>query len=216
MQARGDIRKLVQIIREGDVFPAWSEKKSFSLRDLASNEPVRLLVTHPAARLLVTAGGCQASLGRRSQVLREGQFIDLEPGDLTLVASGVAQAVLLEGTWGIELGGCGIFRAQNVEAPADRGDPVSYRKRTNIDAHYHDCQEFWLLLEGRAEVVVDGGHIEMRPGDCLPIPMGAMHDMPDAPEPVKAVYFETTLRGQKRTGHLWQHTHGPAVMVEGK
>jgi mannose-6-phosphate isomerase-like protein (cupin superfamily) len=63
-------------------------------------------------------------------------------------------------------------------------------------------------------VVVDNQHLEMRPGDCLPIPMGAMHDMPDAPEPVKAVYFETTLRGKKRTGHLWQHTHGPAVREE--
>lgn len=207
---------MVQIIREGDAFPAWSEKKSFSLWVLAPNEVVQLAATHPAARLLMTAGACQVRQGARSQVLAEGQFIDLEPGEIVLSSTRAAQAVLLEGEWGTELGGCGVFRAQNVEAPADRGDPVSYRKRTNIDAHYHDCQEFWLLLEGRAEVVVDGGHIEMRPGDCLPIPMGAMHDMPDAPEPVKAVYFETTLRGQKRTGHLWQHTHGPAVMVEGK
>jgi hypothetical protein len=29
------------------------------------------------------------------------------------------------------------------------------------------------------------------------------------------VYFETTLRRQKRTGHLWQHTHGPAHQEEG-
>lgn len=154
--------------------------------------------------------------GTRSQVLREGQFIDLGPGELTLVASGPAQAVLLEGEWGTELGGCGVFHAENVATPSDRGDPVTYLKRTNIDAHYHDCQEFWLLLEGLASVVVDGAQIEMRPGDCLPIPMGAMHDLPDAPERVKAVYFETTLRGQKRTGHLWQHTHGPAVIVEGQ
>lgn len=204
---------MVQIIREGETFPAWSEKKSFSL---PPNRPVRLAVSHPAARLLATAGACQVRHGTRSQVLAEGQFIDLEPGEIVLSTTRPAQAVLLEGTWGTELGGCGVFRAQNVEAPSDRGDPVSYPKRTNIDAHYHDCQEFWLLLEGRAEVVVDGAHIEMRPGDCLPIPMGAIHDMPDAPEPVKAVYFETTLRGQKRTGHLWQGTHGPAVMVEGK
>jgi len=107
-------------------------------------------------------------------------------------------------------------RADNVASPADKGDPVNYAKHTNIDAHYHDCQEFWLLLEGAATVVVSGQHLRMTPGDCLPIPMGAMHDMPDAPVPVKAVYFETTLRGRKRTGHLWQHTHGPAVQMEGK
>jgi mannose-6-phosphate isomerase-like protein (cupin superfamily) len=36
-------------------------------------------------------------------------------------------------------------------------------------------------------VVVRGKHLRMTPGVCLPIPMGAMHDMPDAPVPVKAV-----------------------------
>ena len=71
-----------------------------------------------------------------------------------------------------------------------------------------------LLIVGAATVVVDRQHLKMRPGDCLPIPLGAMHDMPDAPTPVKAVYFETTLRGRKRTGHLWQHAHGPAVREE--
>ncbi len=39
------------------------------------------------------------------------------------------------------------------------------------------------------------------------------HDFPRAFEPVKAVYFETTLDGQKRLGHLCEHTHGPAQPV---
>lgn len=204
---------MIALIRKDTPFPAWSDVKSFSWYDLAAGEQ-RIEVREARARLLVTAGGCQIRQGSRSQVLREGQFVPIERGDAVLAASGSAQAVVFEGSWGEELGGCGLFRAENVAAPADRGDPVSYPKRTNIDAHYHDCQEFWLLLEGAATVVVDGQDLDMQPGDCLPIPMGAMHDMPDAPQPVKAVYFETTLRGQKRTGHLWQHTHGPAVREE--
>jgi hypothetical protein len=40
--------------------------------------------------------------------------------------------------------------------------------------------------------------------------MGHHHDFPQVREPVWAVYFETTLRGAKRRGHLWEHTHGPA------
>lgn len=203
------------MVRQGQSFPDWCEQKSFSVHDLTAGPGVSVAVRHRSSRILGTAGSCQVRQGDRSQVLREGQFIDLEPGEATLTANGPAQVVLLEGIWGTELGGCGTFRAENVAAPADRGDPVKYAKRTNIDAHYHDCQEFWLLLEGRATVVVDGQQLDMRPGDCLPIPMGAMHDMPDAPEPVKAVYFETTLRRQKRTGHLWQHTHGPAIIEEG-
>lgn len=204
---------MIELARQSAPFPVWSDVKSFSCHDCGSNGQV-LTVRGPRARLLVTAGGCQVRQGSGSQVLREGQFVALEPGELVLAANGPAQAVVFEGSWGDELGGCGLFRAENVAAPADRGDPVAYPKHTNIDAHFHDCQEFWLLLEGAATVVVDGQHLQMQPGDCLPIPMGAMHDMPDAPKPVKAVYFETTLRGRKRTGHLWQHTHGPAVREE--
>ena len=207
---------MIEVIRENAPFPAWSDVKSFSWYDLGPGREQALAVRGPRGRLLVTAGGCQVRQGSRSQVLREQQFFALEPGDAVLTASGPAQAILFEGSWGEELGGCGVFRAENVAVPSDRGDAVSYAKRTNIDAHYHDCQEFWLLLEGAATAVVSGQHIAMRPGDCLPIPMGTVHDMPDAPQAVKAVYFETTLRGQKRTGHLWQHTHGPAVQVEGK
>ena len=207
---------MLELVRQTAPLPAWSDVKSFSLHDLRPLKPVSVAVTHERARLLATSGGLQVRQGTRSQVLREGQFMPLEPGHVTLESGGGAQAVIFEGSWGDELGGCGIFRADNVAAPSDKGDPVAYAKHTNIDAHYHDCQEFWLLLEGAATSVVSGQHLAMTPGDCLPIPMGAVHDMPDAPVPVKAVYFETTLRGQKRTGHLWQHTHGPAVQMEGK
>jgi mannose-6-phosphate isomerase-like protein (cupin superfamily) len=207
---------MIDLVRQRASFPAWSDVKSFSLHDLRPLKPISAAVTHDRARLLVISGGLQVRQGAHSQVLREGQFVPLERGDVVLESGGTAQAVIFEGDWGDELGGCGIFRADNVASPADKGDPVDYAKHTNIDAHYHDCQEFWLLLEGAATVVVSGQHLRMTPGDCLPIPMGAMHDMPDAPVPVKAVYFETTLRGRKRTGHLWQHTHGPAVQMEGK
>jgi mannose-6-phosphate isomerase-like protein (cupin superfamily) len=207
---------MIELARQTAPLPDWSDVKSFSLHDFGPERPISINVTHERARLLVTSGGCQVRQGNRSQVLREGQFVAVDPGEAVLVAGGPAQAVVFEGRWGDELGGCGVFRAENVAAPADRGDLVTYPKLTIIDAHYHDCQEFWVLLEGAAGVVVSGQHFEMSPGDCLPIPMGAMHDMPDAPQSVKAVYFETTLRGRKRTGHLWQHTHGPAVQMEGK
>ena len=206
---------MIEVVRENASFPAWSDVKSFSWYDLVPGQSREIGVRRGHGRLLVTAGSCQVRQGSRSQVLREQQFFALGTGAAVLTAGGPAQGILFEGEWGDELGGCGVFRAENVASPADRGDPVSYAKRTNIDAHYHDCQEFWLLLEGAATAVVNGQHIAMRPGDCLPIPMGAMHDMPDAPQAVKAVYFETTLKRSKRTGHLWQHTHGPAVIEEG-
>jgi len=40
--------------------------------------------------------------------------------------------------------------------------------------------------------------------------MGHHHDFPLVATPVRAVFFETTLGGARRRGHLWNHTHGPA------
>jgi hypothetical protein len=34
--------------------------------------------------------------------------------------------------------------------------------------------------------------------------------MPIVHDPIRAVFFETTMEGQKRRGHLWDHKHGAA------
>jgi mannose-6-phosphate isomerase-like protein (cupin superfamily) len=120
------------------------------------------------------------------------------------------------GTWGDETGGWGLFRVREVENAEDKGDAVSYLKRTTLDSHYHDCDEFYIILEGRGTVVSEGRHHEVGPGDCVATGMGHHHDFPLAPEPVKAVYFETTLAGQRRRGHLWNHTHGQAQPQPGR
>lgn len=169
----------------------------------------------PRERVMGTAGTSRVIHAAGSLVLKEGQFLDIDlladPAYRLEPVSADAQAVRLCGHWGDDLAGCGLFRAQDEPDPADKGDPVSYRKSTRVDSHYHDCDEYWILLQGRAVVVVGGRHMDMGPGECVSIGMGHHHDMAHAPEPVKAVFFETTLEGRKRIGHLWNHTHGPAT-----
>jgi mannose-6-phosphate isomerase-like protein (cupin superfamily) len=87
---------------------------------------------------------------------------------------------------------------------------VSYRKETNFDSHYHDCDEYWIFFKGRGVAVSEGKHYEVAAGDCVATGMGHHHDFPLVYEPLEAVFFETTLEGQKRRGHLWEHTHGLA------
>ena len=99
---------------------------------------------------------------------------------------------------------------REVDDPHDRGDPVSYPKATAFDAHYHDCDEYWIIFEGEGVAVSEGIAYDVAPGDCIATGMGHHHDFPQASETVRAVFFETTLKGDKRRGHLWNHTHGPA------
>jgi mannose-6-phosphate isomerase-like protein (cupin superfamily) len=102
----------------------------------------------------------------------------------------------------------------NCENPHNAGDPVDYPRRTEFDNHYHDCDEYWVIVEGRAVVVSEKKVYILSPGDCLATGMGHHHDLPHVIEPIRGVYFETTLGGQKRLGHLWEHTHGPAEPKE--
>jgi mannose-6-phosphate isomerase-like protein (cupin superfamily) len=201
----------VAVFRADQAPPAWCELRSFEIVDLVEGQSVSCRRAQPKERLLQTFGTIQLRHSGGSVVLKENQFIDLDIDAWQLAAcSPRAQIVRLSGKWGDDVAGCGIFRVTNQEKPVNGGDPVDYPKTTSVDAHYHDCDEYWILLEGGATTVVGGRHIPMAVGDCLPIGMGHHHDMPLVAAPVKAVFFETTLEGAKRVGHLWNHTHGLA------
>jgi mannose-6-phosphate isomerase-like protein (cupin superfamily) len=111
---------------------------------------------------------------------------------------------------GDETGRSGIFTVAKANARQDRGDPADYPKQTSFDNHYHDCDEYWILFEGRGVAVSEGKSFDVGPGDCIATGMGHHRDFPQVFEPVRSVYFETTMEEQKRGGHLWNHTHGPA------
>jgi len=211
-----------RIVREGDRMPGWCQLRSFSVVPL-DGRGARLEPQGPRDRIVSCGGSVNVRFAQRSQVVGNGQFIDFSPQDGPAEVTPVRDSglvVRLSGDWGAELGGCGVFAARDADGSAgpteDGGDPVPYAKTTSIDSHYHDCDEYWIMLEGRATVVVDGTAAGFEPGDCLCIGMGRHHDMPHAPVPVRAVYFETGLEREGRVGHLWEHTHGPAVPAEGR
>lgn len=72
------------------------------------------------------------------------------------------------------------------------------------------ADKYWILFGGRGMAVSEGQFYEISVGNCLATRMGNHHDYPQVFETMRGVYFETTRKGQKRLGHLWNHTHGPA------
>ena len=73
-----------------------------------------------------------------------------------------------------------------------------------------DFDEYWIIVKGRGKAVTEGISYDILPGDCVATGMGHHHDLPQVFEFIQAVYFETTLEGQKRLGHLYNHADGPA------
>jgi mannose-6-phosphate isomerase-like protein (cupin superfamily) len=200
------------VFRSREDPPAWCQLRAFWLIDV-ERDPTEILAKGRTRRVLATRGRSQVTWQGGSVVLGEAQFVDL-PADARAVVSAPAagaQIVVFSGDWGSEVGGCGIFRVTPSSPKFVEGDPVNYPKFTNFDSHYHDCDEYWVILEGEGTVVVGQNRHEVKQGDCIPIGMGHRHDLPEVRSDVRGAFFETTLERQKRIGHLWEHTHGPAV-----
>jgi mannose-6-phosphate isomerase-like protein (cupin superfamily) len=190
--------------------PSWCELESFEIVSLPAAGTFSWNAEHVANKLVVAEGAGALAIGAETRTVTRGGTVDLPAGDYAISAEGSATFVTLGGAWGQECGGAGLFRVVAVASPDDSGDPVTYPKQTAFDRHYHDCDEYWIVVSGGGTAVSEDVSYAVVPGDCVATRMGHHHDFPLVDAPVLAVFFETTMRGRKRRGHLWEHTHGPA------
>jgi mannose-6-phosphate isomerase-like protein (cupin superfamily) len=193
--------------------PEWCELEQFDIVELQAGETHDFPRLGRREKLIVVRGRCCVAYDRQEVEAREGANLDLEAPSArfeVLVVYEPTTLIRMAGRWGAETGGSGIFGAAEVNDPHDGGDPVAYEKRTPFDSHYHDCDEYWIFTEGRGVAVSEGQTYEVGAGDCVATGRGFHHDLPRVHEPMRGVYFETTLEGPKRLGHLWNHTHGEA------
>ena len=191
----------------------WCEMEYFEIVELPTGAVHTFERFGSQEKLVVGRGACQIAVCGQTATAEEGDVLELNTAEGQFeVREALSDTTLIRmcGHWGYETGGCGIFKVGKDDGREDRGDPVDYLKQTGFDNHYHDCDEYWIVFEGRGLAVSEGKSYEVGPGDCVATRMGGRHDFPQVFEPIKAVYFETTMRGQKRPGHLWQHAHGPA------
>jgi mannose-6-phosphate isomerase-like protein (cupin superfamily) len=193
--------------------PEWCELEQFDIVELKPGESHIFPRRGHREKLIVGKGRCRVAYDTHEVDAPQGANLDLDSpyGQFkVLVVFEDTTLIRMAGRWGEETGGSGVFAGAEVENPSDRGDPVTHEKRTPFDNHYHDCDEYWIIFEGRGLAVSEGKQYEVGPGDCVATGMGFHHDLPRIHEPIRAVYFETTLEGGKRLGHLWNHTHGEA------
>lgn len=71
-----------------------------------------------------------------------------------------------------------------------------------FDRHYHDCDEYWLILEGYATVCSGNRESYVGPGDLVCTPAGEEHDIIETYTDVRGFFFERALRPGGQPGHL--------------
>lgn len=209
------------VFRSGDTPPAWCGLRYFEIVHLAPGESRELERRTAQERLVVGVGACQVEVPRGSGARETVAAAEKGRGEFTFAlngpeerfrvtaAGGPATLIRFGGEWEAE-SGFGVFVPRPAEGQSDRGDPVSYPKFTSFDNHFHDCDEYWIVFQGRGVAYSEGNRYEVGVGDCVATGMGHHHDFPEVHEPVRAVFFETAPEGQRRPRHLWEHTHGRA------
>lgn len=201
------------VFRSGDKTPDWCELESFRFISLEQDQTEVIPRTAGAEEIIVCAGLVAASSGDASCELTEGQKMDPQSdadGFTIRAIAGPALVFHAAGRWK-SVTSSGIF-------PVTKGDPPTfdtphdYEKSTTFDNHYHDCDEYWIFFQGRCRAVSEGRFYDVEPGDCVATGMGRHHDVQcvHGDTPVKAVWFEGTLEGAGRVGHLWEPAHGKA------
>lgn len=72
-----------------------------------------------------------------------------------------------------------------------------------VEPHFHDAEEFWFVLNGRARIMTEGVEYTVGPGDVVCTHKGDEHAILEIIEaPYTQVWIECNLRGQRRQGHL--------------
>ena len=75
-------------------------------------------------------------------------------------------------------------------------------KGGSADLHYHACDEYWVIVQGRARVTTEGEEYVVGPGDMVVTRMGDEHQLVEALDDLVLVWIEDELQGQESPGHL--------------
>lgn len=192
-----------------NTFPDWCEVKSIRLLPVEPNNLMEVTKSFQKYAIFIVSGECCIKVNGYEKLFLENDSLFSDKKSIIIKSKDKkTEIVFIEGNWSDELGGSAVFRMSRFSTPRNIGDPVDYNRTNDFDNHYHDFDEYWIILEGSGLALSEGVKYKFSNGDIIATRMGDHHDLPEVFEDIHGIYFETSLRGQKRLGHLWEHTHG--------
>jgi mannose-6-phosphate isomerase-like protein (cupin superfamily) len=196
------------LINQNEInFPDWCEVEYYNILELKTNEIYSLKKKSIKEKLFICEGECFLNLDEDKVKIFEKDTIDLTPFNIRSIET-VSNSIiiLVGGHWGDELGSADVFTLDRAENPFNEGDTANYDRNTYFDNHFHDFDEYWIIFKGSGTAVSEKIFYDVNAGDCVATKMGDHHDFPIVKEKIHGVYFETTLKGDKRLGHLWERS----------
>jgi mannose-6-phosphate isomerase-like protein (cupin superfamily) len=190
-------------------FPEWSEVRKISQLTVESNSTTEITKSFSKYALFVISGEYSIRTNGYEKIYLENDSLFSDKKSISIKTTNhQTEIVMIEGNWSDEIGGSAVFKMSKQSTPRNIGDPVDYLRTNDFDNHFHDFDEYWIILKGSGLAVSEGVKYKFTGGDIIATRMCDHHDLPEVYEDIHGIYFETSLRGQKRLGHLWNHTHG--------
>ena len=190
-------------------FPEWSEVKKIAQFSIDPNSTSEITKSFPKYALFVISGECSIKTNGYEKIFLENDSLFSDKKNISIKTTNhKTEIVMIEGNWNDEIGGSAVFKMSKLSTPRNIGDPVDYPRTNDFDNHYHEFDEYWIILKGSGLAVSEGVRYKFSSGDVIATRMCDHHDLPEVYEDIHGIYFETSLREQKRLGHLWNHTHG--------
>ena len=100
-----------------------------------------------------------------------------------------------------------IIQGPNADKPTDEYPNWGLSKwkkgqKNGVEPHYHDCDEFYFMVEGKCVAKSEGKVYTLEKGDVLATRMGDEHEIMEILEDSTIFWIEAELKGKKREGHL--------------
>ncbi|MGU3470109.1 cupin domain-containing protein [Paenibacillus sp. D51F] len=70
-----------------------------------------------------------------------------------------------------------------------------------VELHYHDCNEYWIIVSGKGICTTEGDTYEIGPGDLVLTERGQEHSL-IVTEQMTAIYIYGVMPPEGRSGHL--------------
>jgi mannose-6-phosphate isomerase-like protein (cupin superfamily) len=194
-----------------DALPDWSELTFYEVNRIKEDRFYTFIKRAEKNELFVLEGECLIKSASFLKKVKEFEMFEIPDGMNSFElypTTGYCGFIIAGGKWNDDHGSIGTFKIANNQFPKNDGDPADYdgERRTDFDNHFHDCDEFWIIYEGKGKIATEGNINIVEAGNCVATKAGDHHDMIDVYEPIRGAYLETSLMGRKRSGHLWERT----------
>ena len=203
--------------------PEWSVLKKWEIHRIPVGHTVTIETGHAKCGVYLMNGKITVDDGHEKVLLwrRMGQDVIqhhlFKGGKITVECSADDNwwnentIAVFSGDWGDdEFAKMGGFECSNCDHPFNHGDPVDYPFFTTFPNHYHEFDEYFLIMRGRGIWMDDGKLYNVEPGDLIATRRGTHHHVVACWDDVMICSeFGARVGGKGRGGaFLYEHTDG--------